>query len=293
MGPIGEVLGGGIAPDLKPLEDLIARLLREVVQSARPSRAAFPASCTRRKARKSRDMGVIGEALGGGVAPELKPPDSLFVRCLELFFSSSAFSPPRPLPARVNLSSPPISRSTGRRLTPRPLDNGPSTGKVNAPDSDLSMQTNAVTVPADSLPQDNALASNQPDVNTPGSIAQELPPVVPTPTASVVTDGPSVPPATVVTDGPGAPAPASTPGLLASTDLAANNPTPMASVPSKTSAAAPAPAPAPTTNATVNLINLMVKRNLISRDDADGLIRQAQQEADNARATQAHHAGHG
>ncbi len=40
----------------------------------------------------------------------------------------------------------------------------------------------------------------------------------------------------------------------------------------------------PTQNVTINLINLMVKRNLISREDAEGLIRQAQQEADTAKA---------
>ena len=47
---------------------------------------------------------------------------------------------------------------------------------------------------------------------------------------------------------------------------------------------APVAAPPPSPNATINLINLMVKRNLISQEDADGLIRQAQQEADLARA---------
>jgi hypothetical protein len=158
----------------------------------------------------------------------------------------------------------------GPTLDTRPLDSSatPSTGKVNSPDSNLTTQTNAVAVPADPLPQDNTLASNQtPDLNTPGASAEaaSAPPVVP---ASV----PSL-------DGPAAPAP----GLVASTDLAVNNAAPMASVPSKTSAAASAP----TTNATINLINLMVKRNLISRDDADGLIREAQQEADNASAAQA------
>jgi hypothetical protein len=64
------------------------------------------------------------------------------------------------------------------------------------------------------------------------------------------------------------------------TQLAANT-TP--SVPAKTSAPDPAPT-TPSENVTINLINLMVKRNLITRDDADGLIREAQQEADVARA---------
>jgi hypothetical protein len=155
----------------------------------------------------------------------------------------------------------------GPTIDTRPLDaSTPATGKVNSPDSNLALQTSDAVVPAGALPQDNTLASNQtPDLNTPGSIAQQMPPVVPSPAATVVTDGPVAP----------------APSLTASTDVAVNNVAP--SVAPKISAS---PA-APTTNATVNLINLMVKRNLISRDDADGLIRQAQQEADNARATQA------
>jgi len=155
----------------------------------------------------------------------------------------------------------------GPTIDTRPLDAAPATGKVSSPDSNLSLQTSASVVPTDALPQDNALASNQtPDLNTPGSIAQQIPPVVPSPTATAATDGPIAP----------------APSVAAPTQVAANNAAP--SVAPKTSAE---PAPAPTTNATVNLINLMVKRNLISRDDADGLIRQAQQEADNARAAQA------
>jgi len=117
----------------------------------------------------------------------------------------------------------------GPTIDTRPLDAAPATGKVNSPDSNLSMQTSAAVVPADALPQDNTLASNQtPDLNTPGSIAQQMPPVVPSPSATVVTDGPIAP----------------APSLVSSTDLAANTAAP--SVPSKTSAT-PAPAPAATT----------------------------------------------
>ena len=77
------------------------------------------------------------------------------------------------------------------------------------------------------------------------------------------------------------PAPAPAPDPATPVQVAANNSTPPAS-------AAPAPADAPpTSNTTINLINLMVKRNLISREDADGLIRQAQQEADVAKAQSA------
>ncbi len=263
MGPLGEILGGGVAPDLKPLEDLIVRLLREETPSGKPPRA------TRRKPSKSRDMGPIAEALGGGVAPELKAPDNLFARCLSLFLFAGVL----PAASYARGDQPSLASDLSLRgptLDPRPVDNGPSTGKVNSPDSDLSTQTNAVAVPSEPLPQDATLASNQsPDLNTPGSIAQAVPPVVASPSITVETSGPAAP----------------TPGLLASTDLAANNAAPSSAVASKSPGGAP-PA-APTTNATVNLINLMVKRNLISRDDADGLIRQAQQEADDTRAQQA------
>jgi hypothetical protein len=69
-----------------------------------------------------------------------------------------------------------------------------------------------------------------------------------------------------------------------STEVAANEPVP---APGEITAAAIAAMPSastPSQNATVNLINLMVKRDLISRDDADNLIRQAQEEADLAHA---------
>ncbi len=57
---------------------------------------------------------------------------------------------------------------------------------------------------------------------------------------------------------------------------------------SSTSSTSPAPSDAtapstPSQNVTVNLINLMVKRGLISKDDAAALIKQAEQEAADAR----------
>jgi hypothetical protein len=70
---------------------------------------------------------------------------------------------------------------------------------------------------------------------------------------------------------PSAPADPSTATQVAANDASAR----------AADSAAPTP---PSPNATINLINLMVKRNLISQEDADGLIRQAQQEADMARA---------
>jgi len=72
---------------------------------------------------------------------------------------------------------------------------------------------------------------------------------------------------------------ASTSDTSTATDVAANNATVRAS-----DSAFPPITAEPSPNATINLINLMVKRNLISREDADGLIRQAQEEADVARA---------
>jgi hypothetical protein len=134
----------------------------------------------------------------------------------------------------------------GPTIDTRPLDNG--AGKTAAaPDAPISAQT-ADASSSGSLPQDTSVASNEtPDISVPGANAVAALP------------------------------PAADP----STDVAANNIAPLTGAAPKVSEAPP---PAPTTNATVNLINLMVKRNLISRDDADGLIREAQQEADNARA---------
>ena len=225
-------------------------------------------------------MGRIGEALGGGVAPQLKAPESLFARCLGALLSTSALIAASHARAdQLSLASDLSLRAP--TLDTRPLDNGPATGTINSPDSALSMQTNAVAVPSEPLPQNapgassTTLVSNQTeaDLTTPGASAEAAPAVVPTSMPSI-------------TDGSSAPAPvltAATDAAPASTELAANNVAPASSVASKSPAGTPA---APTTNATVNLINLMVKRNLISRDDADGLIRQAQQEADDARAQQ-------
>jgi hypothetical protein len=91
--------------------------------------------------------------------------------------------------------------------------------------------------------------------------------------------------------------PSSTPTLLASDRPSLLNTSPGsglrplppdAAVPPATNGAtAPATAAAPATpsqNVTINLINLMVKRGLITPDDAANLIRQAEQEADTARA---------
>jgi len=59
--------------------------------------------------------------------------------------------------------------------------------------------------------------------------------------------------------------------------------TPPASAPSDPLPDASAPA-TPSQNVTINLINLMVKRGLISKEDAAGLIKQAEQEAEAAKA---------
>jgi hypothetical protein len=99
--------------------------------------------------------------------------------------------------------------------------------------------------------------------------------------ASTDATAPAAPAAASSPDAASAPAVTTTPDASAPLpQLAANN---------ATSSAAGAPAATdgtatPSTNVTINLINLMVKRNLITREDADGLIRQAQQEADVARA---------
>jgi hypothetical protein len=85
------------------------------------------------------------------------------------------------------------------------------------------------------------------------------------------------------------------PSLLNSTSIPGLRPIPSSdSVASLASASQPAPSTAttptppltttPSQNVTVNLINLMVKRGLLTPDDAASLIKQAEQEADSARA---------
>ncbi len=110
---------------------------------------------------------------------------------------------------------------------------------------------------------------------------------------------PAVPPP--VPDSPApvltTPSPILRPVPLPEGAVADANPTPATGVPNNQvpmpdSAASPAPAPAatpssapasaPSPNVTINLLNLMVKRNLISKEDAAGLIQQAEQEAASA-----------
>jgi hypothetical protein len=88
----------------------------------------------------------------------------------------------------------------------------------------------------------------------------------------------STPPPSGADPAPSAPMPP--PGVTSAPEVAANTAT---TPPLPTATTDPA-SDSPSQNVTINLINLMVKKNLISRDDADSLIRQAQQEADLARA---------
>lgn len=91
------------------------------------------------------------------------------------------------------------------------------------------------------------------------------------PAAAPVPAADSSPAASVVASAPDQPPPV---------DVAANTPAPSTGA----SASVDALAATPSQNVTINLINLMVKRNLITREDADALIKQAEQEADVARA---------
>jgi hypothetical protein len=117
-----------------------------------------------------------------------------------------------------------------------------------------------------------------PDVTSPGAIAAA-----------------SAPETTIAS----APATAASPALNTSTPNLRPIPMPDQSQPTTAAPAAsaqpattappvPATAPAatatPSQNVTINLINLMVKRGLITQDDANDLIKQAEQEAASARA---------
>jgi hypothetical protein len=103
-------------------------------------------------------------------------------------------------------------------------------------------------------------------------------------------------PAPDTTSAPGPLLASDPPSLLNSSSGAGLRPLPPDVAPPSATDAPPAassgsPGPAasstpatPSQNVTINLINLMVKRGLITADDAANLIRQAEQEADTARA---------
>ncbi len=86
---------------------------------------------------------------------------------------------------------------------------------------------------------------------------------------------------------PDAPATSAEPSVAATAATEASTSTSATAEPSSTPTPAQADASAPSTpseNVTINLINLMVKKNLISKDDAAALIKQAEEEAASARA---------
>jgi hypothetical protein len=149
------------------------------------------------------------------------------------------------------------------------------------------------TVRADQPPGASAsLPLNGPSLADNSSAPAAAPVTVPAP-SPVLADAPAVPTPVAVAGStdittPGASAIASAgplPGSDPSQDIASAAIPPLTGAAPKVTAPPPVSAPStPSTNATINLIHLMVKRNLISQDDADGLIREAQQEADSAAA---------
>jgi hypothetical protein len=117
---------------------------------------------------------------------------------------------------------------------------------------------------------EGTLASASPDAQTvsslPAAAASSTPAAIPDASASL-------------------PLPSSS-GDLPGASLAANDsPSSQAPPPMPASSDVATPPATPSQNVTINLINLMVKRNLITKDDAADLIKQAQQEADQARQT--------
>ena len=117
---------------------------------------------------------------------------------------------------------------------------------------------------------DGSLATTAATTSTPDEVA------------SATTDS-SVPAPSPTPGADVAPASAS-PDPIAPADTMVASSVPMPSSP-PTPPAPPEAAPStPSQNVTINLINLMVKRNLISKDDAADLIKQAEQEATQARA---------
>jgi hypothetical protein len=160
------------------------------------------------------------------------------------------------LPVRADDAAPAPSSPTPENAVPATIleTSSPSLRPVPLPDGSLASAS-----PATGTATSSMLASD-----SPASAATAL-----TPTISPDDALPSSSPAAATSSAP---------------LVAANNPdsTLPESTPSTgTNSAATA---SPSQNVTINLINLMVKRGLIGKDDAAGLIKQAEQEAADAKA---------
>jgi len=148
------------------------------------------------------------------------------------------------------------------------------------------------------LRADTALAAADPIVTPPLSAdaAATMPPTPPTPEVAsppeplasnstsapiLVSPNPILRPMPLPDDSSATAAPATTaPADPQVASNAAPSTTPDSSAPATASESAPA---TPSQNVTINLINLMVKRGLITKDDAADLIKQAEEEAKAAR----------
>jgi hypothetical protein len=158
----------------------------------------------------------------------------------------------------------------------------PASAPASAPDTSSTPTLNAPVPVLRPVPvPDEKSASASPAQNAPEATAvagDSTASVPPTSSATAAAPAPAVAPDLVASVALTPPAVAErvAPGV-ATDSLAANSPAPIVA------GAASAPA-TPSQNVTINLINLMVKRNLLTKEDAADLIKQAEQEADAARA---------
>jgi hypothetical protein len=167
--------------------------------------------------------------------------------------TASAPASPPSTPAAIASSNPDVPSTTPAAAPAMAMAAPmPILRPVPMPDSAM---TPAPTGPAPAIAQTSAVAASD-------SNPQTAPTSAPDPAGPL----PAVAPATDLTG----------PSLAATSNPATPPPMPASDQ--------PAPAATPSQNVTINLINLMVKRNLISKDDAADLIKQAEQEAAQARA---------
>ena len=154
----------------------------------------------------------------------------------------------------TSLAAPTLASDTTSSAAPAPASNATST-VAPAPDatSAAAPDTTADPAPAPALDTTSATA---PVLMSSPSLSTSTPSIRPVP----------MPDTTLAANAPAVGSEATSPAMPPSTE------------------AAPSAPATPSQNVTINLINLMVKRGLITKDDASDLIKQAEQEAATARA---------
>ena len=200
------------------------------------------------------DLSKAADSLFGTQSSQQPTASSLASDTAAMADAAAAVSSAPPISATPT-ASPPDPAASNAVLPP-----GSGTLAVPAPDSQQ--------VPAPASPNDSTPAS--PDASTNSTVSVDSSEPKPDAVKSSAT-----PPPVVATNTSSALSPA-TPTIK---PIPVDQPPNMDQPPEKMAATAPAP---PSENVTLNLINRLVQRGILTKDDAGDLIRQAQEDAKNA-----------